>query len=65
LDVIPSSTSHRFSNDNFIISRISSNALQDKVTISLRHKLEMTFACASVVNKRNFNKELKQGKIEL
>ncbi|XP_076077504.1 uncharacterized protein LOC143047985 isoform X3 [Mytilus galloprovincialis] len=37
-DVIPSSTSHRFSNDNFIISRISSNALQDKVTISLRHK---------------------------
>ncbi|XP_063418822.1 uncharacterized protein LOC134701585 [Mytilus trossulus] len=37
-DVIPESTSHRFSNDNFIISRISSNTLQDKVTISLRHK---------------------------
>ncbi|XP_052092481.1 receptor-type tyrosine-protein phosphatase mu-like isoform X2 [Mytilus californianus] len=37
-DVIPSNTYHRFSNDNFIISRNSSNVLQDKLTISLRHK---------------------------
>ncbi|CAC5398797.1 PTPRK [Mytilus coruscus] len=36
--VIPRDTDQRFSNDNFIISRNSSNVLQDKVKVSLRHK---------------------------